>query len=85
MTTKITIVNDDSSNGDVVIIGASTWSADGNYFSPRNPGVIFPGESAQIGITDASILTITERWPTQKPKPAPEPEATVDPAKELGA
>jgi hypothetical protein len=82
MTTKITITNDDSSNGDVIIAGASTWTHDA---TPKHPKVLFPGESAVVGITDSSIVTITERWPSEKPKPAPEPEAAIDPAKELGA
>lgn len=86
MTTKITIVNDDSSNGDVIVAGASTWSPDGQYYTPKNPKVLFPGDSVQVGITDSSIVTITERWPTEKPKPAEaQPQAAIDPAKELGA
>lgn len=58
MTTKITIANDASSNGDVVLNGANTCEG------PINNALIRPGESRTLYITSSSMLAVTERWPT---------------------
>lgn len=66
MTTKITIENDATSNGDVLIRTASTWSG---HAAPNKPTRLFPGQKAEVGITDMSLVVISEEWPTQKPMP----------------
>lgn len=63
MTTLVTIKNDDKSNGDVIIDGASTCEG------PLRGHALRPGESKDIWITTSSSLHITETWPT-RPKNA---------------
>ena len=55
MTTKITIHNSASSNGDVHIRAQSTWD--------HGRSRLAPGESTQYGITDSSIMAIFESMP----------------------
>lgn len=63
MTTRISIKNEDSSNGDVVVQGRCiSWS------SAELPATLFPGEAMDLWITTSTALFITETWPTQKPK-----------------
>lgn len=59
MTTKVRIENDATSNGDVILNGVNT--TEGRI----KDAAIRPGESRELWITTASMLTIHETWPTQ--------------------
>jgi hypothetical protein len=58
MTTKVTIENDKSSNGDVLIAGYNTTE-------DRVSATVFPGDKREVWITNNSVLVVTERWPTE--------------------
>jgi hypothetical protein len=65
MTTKITITNDASSNGDVHIRGTNLWMPPTSLPAGKPyPSCLHPGESAEIGVTDASVVTLFESYPT---------------------
>lgn len=63
MTTLVTIRNDATSNGDVIIDGASTCEGTIRGLTLR------PGEEKAVWITTSSSLHLTEKWPT-RPKNA---------------
>lgn len=60
MTTKVKITNDIDSNGDVILNGYTT--CEGGIKNAR----LLPGDGRTIWITDSSLLSLTEQWPTQK-------------------
>jgi hypothetical protein len=62
MTTKLTITNDSASNGDAILNAVN--STEGRL----KDVVIRPGESRELWISTASMVSITETWPVQ-PKP----------------
>lgn len=61
MTTKVTITNDKTSNGDVIL----------NAINPCegriHDEVIRPGTEREVWITNLSSITLTETWPASKP------------------
>lgn len=57
MTTKLRIVNDNESNGDLILNGYST--CEGRV----KDAVLAPGESRELWVTDSSVMVLTERWP----------------------
>lgn len=65
MTTRITITNEDNSNGDIHVVKSSGFSA------PER-ATLFPGQSYEAWISTGHVLTVQETWPTAKPKPVPE-------------
>lgn len=66
MTTKITIANDSSSNGDILLKGVNTCEG-------AIDAALLPGNSKEFWITNSSSLFVTERWPSGEPKKREEP------------
>jgi hypothetical protein len=64
MTTKIHILNDPTSNGDVILDAVNTTDGRIKGFPIR------PGESRELWITTNSAVILTETWPTQPKNPA---------------
>lgn len=64
MTTTVKITNKAQSNGDVHVrgIGINTWAG--------GMSRIAPGQSAEIGVTDSSILSVFETMPNTGPNEA---------------
>lgn len=84
MTTKLLIQNDATSNGDVIVRVANACYVNPPVHGKTIPDTrhlrVLPGQTLELGITDFSLVSIHEEWPSTKFEPKQRADPTGKPA-----